>query len=125
MKPILAILASFVLGACASTATRPTSPVQPAAGTRASGVAPVASSVASPTAPESEVVHWAKSQGYALTTVRQRSLWCKQEYTVGSTIAQRTCLTEDDLMMLRQVSERNKEQLLNSAHACPNASCTK
>jgi hypothetical protein len=125
MKPSPAILASLVLGACVSTATKPPSPAQPAAATQASSVAPIAASAASPAAPESEVAHWAKSQGYVLTTVRQRSLWCKKEYTVASTIAQRTCLTENDLAMFRQINERNKEALLNSAHACPNASCTK
>jgi hypothetical protein len=76
-----------------------------------------------PVVPESAMVHWARSQGYVLTSVGQRRLWCRKEFTVASTIAQRTCLTEAELSTLRRVNEQNKEALLNSPHGCLSASC--
>jgi len=125
MKLRIAVFACFALGACVSTMKAPPSPAQPATGAQATNPATSAVPAAVPAAPESELAHWAKSHDYSLTTVGKRLLWCKDEVTVASRIPQRTCLTEADLAMFRRVNEQNKEAMLHSTNACPNATCTK
>src|SRR5882672_12257218 len=114
MKLAIPVFASLVLGACASTMHTPTPPTQPPAATPATAAATVAPSAAAPAAPASEIARWAKSNGYRLTKVRQKMLWCKEEVTVASRIPQQTCATEEQLAMYRAANERNKEALLNS-----------
>ena len=123
MKLRTTVLASLVLGACATTTKTPPSPAQPPAATLAASAATHAAAAAVPAAPDTQLARWAKSQGYRATTVGQRLVWCKTETTVASRIARQTCVTDANLSLLRQVNEQNQQTLLNSTANCPLSGC--
>ena len=72
----------------------------------------VATAYAPTTQPEAESIVAARKLGYRVVNEDGKTLYCRTQKKLGSHIRKETvCLTEDELLMSREASQRNVENM--------------
>jgi hypothetical protein len=107
-----------------ATAAAPAAAATPAAAAEpGSAAAPlngnmVRSAVAPSSEADKELARWARTEGFRLTKIKQKVMWCKNDAEIGSHLARTNCVSDDTLVEMRKVYEANKSDLLNLTRGC-------
>ena len=120
VKLINLIPAAVMLSACAAA---PPPVAAPEAARAPLNGNMVRSAVAPTSDADKDVASFGRTQGFRLTKVDSKVMWCKREAEIGSHLSHNNCISDDTLVEMRRVYEANKQDLMNATMGCNTGSC--